>query len=303
MCPWRQNVEEIIMKTKNLGIVVFLVAIAVTMGSASAATVNVNSSMSNTAIQNAITGATAGDTINFAPGTYTGIHLTVSKALNLVGNGATLIGSGTSILTISGSGISINSFNININNTGADGITGQNVYNCNIQNNNITNGDDGINIFKQYGNLTINNNRITNMNDARDGISLVNCVSQETSTSTTITNNVVNGMDYGIFIGGHFRGTISGNTLTNIGTTGMELTIKQGVGNLYANITYNNVTTAGTGMSFGTNTYYLYLHNNIISSTGDSIAKSSDYYVDNPDNIDVDGNTCNNNVADLTSNG
>ena len=291
------------MKTKNLGIVVFLVAIAVTMGSASAATVNVDSSMSNTAIQNYITGATAGDTINFAPGTYTGIHLTVSKALNLVGNGATLIGSGTSILTISGSGISINSFNININNTGADGITGQNVYNCNIQNNNITNGDDGINIFKQYGNLTINNNRVTNMNDARDGISLVNCVSQETSTSTTVTNNVIDGMDYGIFIGGHFRGTISGNTLTNIGTTGMELTIKQGVGNLYANITYNNVTTAGTGMSFGTNTYYLYLHNNTISSTGDSIAKSSDYYVDNDLNIDVGGNTCNNAVADLTTNG
>ena len=271
------------MKTKNLGIVVFLVAIAVTMGSASAATVNVNSGMTNTQIQTAITNAAAGDTINFASGTYNGIYLTVNKALNLVGNGATLVGSGTSILTITGTtGWLNNGFNININNPSADGITGQNVYSCSIQNNNITNGDDGINIYKQYGNITINNNRVTSMNDARDGISLVNCVSQ-TSTSTSVTNNVVDGMDYGIFIGGYFRGLISNNNLTNIGTTGMTITGKNAAttGNLYANITNNYITSTGVGISMeNPDVIYLNLTGNTVSSGSASLFKGTYYNLD-----------------------
>ena len=302
------NVEEIIMKTKNLGILVFLVAIAVTMGSASAATVNVNSGMTPAQIQGNISAATAGDTINFASGTYNGISLTINKALNLVGNGATIVGNGSSVFIITGTtGVSINGFNININNPSADGITGSNVYSCSIQNNNITNGDDGINIFKQYGGLTINNNRVTNMNAARDGISLVNCVSS-TSTSTSITNNVVDGLNYGIFVGGYFRGLISGNTLNNIGLTGMNITGKNAAttGNLYANITNNDITSTGVGISMeNPDVVYLNLTGNTVSSGSDSLLKG--YYYTRDANIQLTnsltGNTYDNLWDPLTTNG
>lgn len=235
------------MKTKKLGIVVFLVALACMMGPASAATVDVNSGMSNADIQGYINNATPGDTINFASGTYNNISLTINKALNMVGNGATILGNGSSVFTITGAnGLTINGFNININSTtGGDGITGKNVFNCVIENNDISHGDDAINIFQSYKNLTIQNNNVNNMNSGRDGISLVNhnATNIETTTSTKILNNNLHSVSYGIFLGGNFQGTVSGNVIT--GTTyGMNITGKatatQGI--LNANITYNTLT-------------------------------------------------------------
>lgn len=285
------------MKINKVGLVVFLVAVAFTMGSVSAT--DVNSGMTNTQIQNAIDTDTSG-TINFAAGDYTGIHLIINKTLSLVGNGANLIGSGTSILTISGtSGVSINGFNININNTGADGITGYNVYNCSIQNNNITNGDDGINIYKLYENLTISNNQITNMNDARDGISLVNhatSIDMSTFTPSTITNNVITGLQYGIFLGGNFKGTVSNNNIT--GTTyGMNITGKNAATNgaLNATIGYNTIT--GIAME-SPNVLYLNLNHNTINqlnTTGYSVLTSSNFARNStlPGTITVKYNTFN----------
>jgi len=286
------------MKTKNLGIVVFLVALACMMGPASAATVNVDSSMSNTDIQNAITGATAGDTINFAPGTYNGISLTINKALNMVGNGATIIGNGSSVFTITGAtGLTINGFNININSTtGGDGITGKNVYNCVIENNAITHGDDAINIFQSYRNLTIQNNNVSDMNNGRDGVSLVNhnATNIETSTSTRILNNNLASVGYGIFLGGNFQGTISGNTITGA-NCGMNITGKatatQGI--LNANITYNTI--PGISMECPQIQSLTLSHNTInqLGNTGYSLLTNTNYGVNGVDNIYVTYNTFN----------
>lgn len=273
------------MKVNKLGIVVFLVTMSLMMGSASAVTTyNVNPTMSNAQIQSIIdNNAVSGDTINFLPGTYNGIALTINKGLNMEGNGATVVGSGTSIFTITGSsGASIKSFNININDTGADGITGSSVYNCVIENNTITNGDDGVNIFMQYGNLTINNNTITDMDAGRDGISLVNhnsLANLDSIVASTITNNKIYNVEYGMFIGGNFKGDITGNDITGT-TAGMNITGKKAATNgiLSASILNNNI--EGIAMECP-NVQYLSLDNNAISqlgSTGYSIL-TNDYFV------------------------
>ena len=267
------------MKTKNLGVVVFLVALACMMGPASAATVNVDPSMSNTAIQNDITGATAGDTINFAPGTYNGISLTITKALNMVGNGANLVGSGSSIMTISSTtGLNITGFNININSNSANGITGSSVVSCNIKNNTITNGGDAINIFSMYKDLTVDNNTITTMTTKHgDAISLVNHdANLETATTSRVTNNVIDNAIYGIFLGGNFNGTVSGNTITNT-QIGMNITGKHNasLGQLNASIVNNVI--SGIAME-APHIMYLNLSGNTINglgSTGYSILNTT----------------------------
>ena len=171
------------MKFNITSILALLVVLSVLVGPVSAATTwNVTSDNSTSDIQGVINNAAAGDTINFttSAGTIyngtTGISLRVDRTLTLLGNGVTLIGNGSSIFNITDtSGVTIRDFIIDINSTsGGDGITGSNVNNCVIENNVITNGDDGINIFMQYNGLTIRNNTITNMTTGRDGISLVN---------------------------------------------------------------------------------------------------------------------------------
>ena len=285
------------MKINKVGLVVFLVAVSLTMGSASAATIEVDPSMGNTGIQNAITGATAGDTIFFDPGTYTGISLTISKSLNMEGNGATLVGSGNKIMTITGTtGLNITDFNININSNATSGIYGSNVISCRIENNNITNGGDAINIFQLYKDLTINNNHITNMvNSHGDAISLVNHdANLETATTTRVTNNVIDNAIYGIFLGGNFNGTVSGNSITNT-QYGMNITGKHtaDLGSLNAVISNNNVT--GIAME-NPNVVYLNMNNNIIgqlSTSGYSVLTNSYFAKNSTGTISVTNNVFN----------
>ena len=254
-----------------MALLMALMVVALAIGPASAATVPVNSSMSNTAIQTAITNANSGDTIYFEPGTYNGISLSTSKALNFVGNEVELIGDGTNpVFTISSSnGVSITGFTINVN-AFKNAITGSNVYNCNIENNTIENGGEGINIYQSYQNLTIKNNTINNMSTHYgDGISLVNCGTPETTTSTKITNNIVSNINYGIFLGGYFTGTVSGNTISNSAIAGMNITGKHSptTGSLNANITDNTI--PGMAME-NPNVICLYLNNNTIGQVGSS---------------------------------
>lgn len=268
----------------KIGIMVFLVAICALMGPASAATVSIPAGSSNTDIQTAINGASSGDTISFASGTYTGISLTINKNLNMLGNGANLVGSGSSIMNIAGtSGVTINGFNININSVSGDGITGSSVTNCIIDNNNITNGGDAINIFSMYKNLTITHNTITNMvSNYGDAISLVNHdLNLETTTQTNVSDNVIDNAIFGIFLGGNFNGTVSGNTITNT-QVGMNLTGKHNasLGSLNANIVNNVI--SGISME-APNIVYLNLSSNNITqlgSTGYSILINQYYHKD-----------------------
>lgn len=259
------------MNINKYGIVVFLIVLAVLVGPVSAVNWNVNNTSD---IQGTINGASEGDTINFTSDTgdtYTGFAVSVTKNnLNFFGNGVTLVGGGSSIFKITNrTGLTIKDFIININNDTADGITGNNVYNCTIENNVITNGDDGINIYQRYAGLTIRNNTINNVD--RDGISLVNhdnltVTSFNALDPTIIEDNVIENVVYGIFLGGNFKGDITGNTIGG-STAGLTITGKptSGNGKLDAYIADNNI--AGIAMECP-EVLSLLLYNNAISQLG-----------------------------------
>lgn len=254
-------------------IFVMLVSLSLLVGPASA--VDLDASMTNQQRQEAINNADPTDyTVNFLTSqgtTYSNVSLTAPKDnVEWIGNGVTLVGGGRSIFTITNrTGLTIKDFIININNDTADGITGNNVYNCTIENNVITNGDDGINIYQRYAGLTIRNNTINNVD--RDGISLVNH-DNLTNTSfnaldpTTIEDNNIQNVVYGIFLGGNFKGDITGNTIGGT-TAGLTITGKPTSvnGKLDAYIADNNI--AGIAMECH-EVLSLTLFNNAISQLG-----------------------------------
>lgn len=293
------------MQKNKLSVLVLLLVLVVAVGPVSAAPVNVNSNMTNAQIQNAINGANSGDTINFAAGTYNGICLNIAKRLNLVGNGAVLNGNGSSVMTISNTnGVQITGFVINIGNTGANGITGSNISSAVIQNNTLKNGGDAINIFMTYNNLTINNNTINNMStNYGDGISLVNHatgLNMDTFNPSTITNNQISNITCGIFLGGNFKGTVSGNTITNSATTGMNITGKKAAtnGKLIANITGNTISGTPIGIEMEhPSVISLLLDSNTIGGTSSSIQTNSYFAYPATHTITV----TNNNLVNIVS--
>jgi hypothetical protein len=80
-----------------------------------------------------------------------------------------------------------------------------------------------------------------------DGISLSNHnTNKETDTYTTVTNNIVDANNVGIFLGGNFQGIVSSNSLINSQVAAMNITGKKSAtsGSLNASITDNNMTGA-----------------------------------------------------------
>jgi len=337
------------MKVNKIGILVLLMAMAMVIGPVSAATYEVDPSMSNSEIQNVINNAESGSTIYFDEGTYTDISLNINKPLTLANypgdavtlngdistsavfnvyntagvaiRGFTINGSSvrdyinlnnvnnslitnnvfnnaenytTAIYDVSGYGNNITNNVINMFGWGYNtGIAGSYMYNTIIKGNTLLNGGDAMNIYQEYRGLTIDNNTINHMADHHgDGISIVNCGTPETTTSTSITNNKINDTLYGIFSGGYFRGTISGNTISDISTTGIDMVKKQGVGSLYANITGNNITETPTAIELGLNVPNLLLDNNILNGTS-SINTITGFTYPTPHNITVTYNYLN----------
>ena len=99
----------------------------------SAATIyTVDSSMTNAQIQAKIDGASSGDTISFAAGTYKDIKLRINKTINLVGDGAVINSvneSNTIIFNITSSGndasgTTVQGFEFNLLNSSSGSSTG-----------------------------------------------------------------------------------------------------------------------------------------------------------------------------------
>lgn len=186
--------------------------------------------------------------------------LTIHGNVTLYGNGATLVGSGNNIFDIAGaSNFTITGFNIITNSTKA-AFYGANVEDATICYNNITGGKDGINIMQTYKNINITGNRIVGV--TRDAISLVDHETDgvadfnfTTWGCSIISNNVIigapdYGTEYGMFIGGNFKGRITGNTITGV-ATGMEFAGKKAKtnGKLCAVFDNNNITDVGYGIN------------------------------------------------------
>lgn len=208
---------------------------------------NINANIAN--------GTYTGYEFVFASGTYNNFAMVTGNNNKFTGNGATIIGSTDNLFTVAGSSnIIITGFNMQVA-TGKAAVYGANVFNADITNNNITGGKDGINIMQTYDDITISGNTITGF--TRDGISLVDhrtFADLSSKSNSVISNNVITGIssddtEVGMFIGGNFKGTISGNVITNV-DTGVDFSGKKAItnGRLYVNFDNNNISDVYTGI-------------------------------------------------------
>ena len=217
---------------------------------------------------------------NFASQVYNNFAMVTGTNNSFIGNGATIIGSTDNLFTVAGSNnIVITGFNMNVA-TGKAAIYGANVFNAEITNNNITGGKDGINIMQTHDNITISGNTITNF--TRDGISLVDHrnLSDDDWTNrgnSVISNNVITGIsiastEVGMFFGGNFKGTISGNNITDC-YYGMQFSGKKlaSNGRLNVIISYNRIIGSQVGIDMNNpGVDYLNIHHNTISTVNNT---------------------------------
>ena len=168
-------------------------------GSASAATINVDNSTVN-AISNAVSLASAGDTLNLSAGTYYEHDITIDKNLTITGPVTT--GEPTAVIDAQqqgrifykNSGVTVNLQYLTI--TNGTGNYGGGIYNyggtCTITNCTITNGTGnyGGGIYNYGGTCTITNCTITQniASDGGGGIENEQCI--RTITNCTITQNI-----------------------------------------------------------------------------------------------------------------
>lgn len=231
----------------KLGTLVLLMALAIVSTGAmaepvSAASTNVNSSMNSSQIQSIIDSAGIGDTINFLTGTYNNISLSINKALNLVGNGATLISNGINavISATNTNGVNITGFNINGNGS-AYGINFTNVNNSAIVANNVSNTSKfGINVadtgnLTSYNNVSIDGNVLTN---TTGGISASGAGINVTRNYIDMYNSNGNG------IGGSWYSVLIQNNVILNGGAGLSTTS-------YQNLTVNNNTIVNMTRNYG----------------------------------------------------
>lgn len=224
-------------------------------------------------------GLSAMTVINFAPGTYRGTTITVQSNTIYNGNGATIYGTGSNDVFVvdNAHDFIITGFNIIVNSTSNIAIHGANVENATIYNNNITGGKDGINIKQTYENINITGNRIDGV--VRDAISLVDHETDGSNgfdfsswASSTISNNIITGSSqYGMFLGGNFKGTISNNVIDVTGV-GIEFAGKKAStnGKLNATLYNNTISNCNRGINmFHPNVQYLYLDLMVFDNLGD----------------------------------
>ena len=223
-------------------------------------------------------------------GTYTNFAMVTGNNNKFTGNGAIINGSTDNLFTVAGSNnIVITGFNMNVA-TGQAALDGANVFNAEITNNNISGGKDGINIMQTHDNITISGNTITGF--TRDGISLVdhrtlNDTEWANRGNSVISNNVITGIsiastEVGMFFGGNFKGTITGNNITDC-YYGMQFSGKKlaSNGRLNAVISYNRIIGSQVGIDMNNpGVDYLNIHHNTIST-----ANNTGYVITNNTNF------------------
>ena len=168
---------------------------------------------------------------NFNNENYYNFAIKVGNNSVLNGNGAKIYGNHSTVFDIANTqGVTITGFNIFVSDPAQNGIAGNFVYNANIYNNTIQDGDDGINIYRDWNNVYVYNNTIKNMK--RDGISFANPTHTDLSTlnGAYIHDNTVYDSTYGIFVGGNFNGEIYNNNLYQV-KIGMQFAGKPQAGN------------------------------------------------------------------------
>ena len=239
----------------------------------------VNSNMNSSEINDAIdyVSSNGGGTVTFATGTYNNMALTLKNNTALVAEeNVFLLGNGVNhVIEVQNvENFTITGFSIDVNyvsgsNYNVTGIHGSFATNGLIYGNTIYDGFDGININKKYDNLTIENNEIYAM--TRDGVSLANPQNNDnynTIIGANIINNRIRTSNFGIFIGGTFKGNISNNNI-RYSHCGIQFLGKpyNNTGHLITNISGNSIVSVTTGIQlFNPDVIYLNVTSNEIET-------------------------------------
>jgi len=274
----------------------------------SAASTNINSTMTNSEIQNVLDNAASGDTINFLGQLYTNIQLAINKTLNIVTHVGTVLSgpsssgsavflingskaSGTQIsgfnITGSGSGILVNSTsNVNISKCNISASDGSAVIinkssGTNIKNSNITNSITGISISNsektKITGITVKNNK-------KDGVDVKN------SASTTINHTKITGnAERGVKISNSNSTVVNGSTLTGNGNKAGESSDEGAVyvkNSRSVKITYNTINDNSQGVTVTDSDNVAITNNTINNNYGEGILLNGTLL----ENISVKGN-------------
>lgn len=248
-------------------------------------------------------GTYTGYQFNFEAGTYNNFTMNTGNNNKFVGNGANIISGGDNLFKVTGSSnIVITGFNMT-NAAGKAAVYGANVVNFTISENVINGGKDGINIFRSYENVTIEDNTIYQV--SRDAISLANPFNSNIANigESYIRNNVIysgssNIMEFGIFVGGTFKGTISGNNISNVDCAMQFAGKPTGTqGHLIANITNNIISNVSRGIDmFHPDVMSLLVDGNSITATDYSF-NTNDNFTSEINSIKVINNVINGHVS------
>lgn len=259
------------MKNKILmGSVLMLLLFACASSSAWAYDVN-----DTATAQSTISNATSNAVISFDPsGNYSDFTVTVpstAENLTLNGNGATVYGNGNNHIFIIDNAVGFSIYNFTIIANAQNGIRGNNTVGVTISNCTIADGSAGVNLFGASSDVTIVGNTITNMTVGNgNGISLVHHSSLGDLSSlspSTIANNTISDVNFGMFIGGNFLGTIDSNIITDVSNYGIQFVGRMATTNgiVNATITGNTINSSNIGIAFDTPNYaYLNLDDNTI---------------------------------------
>lgn len=257
------------MKTKILiGSALMLLLFACASGSVFAYDVN-----DTATAQSTISNATSNSVVSFDPnGNYSGFTVNVpstAQNLTLNGNGATVSGDGINHIFVINNAVGFSLYNFNIIANSQNGIRGNNTVGFTMSNCTISDGSAGVNLFGASSGFTIVGNTITNMTVGNgNGISLVHhsTLSNLSSLSpSTIANNTISDVNYGMFIGGNFLGTIDNNDITDASIAGIQFAGKMASTNGKVNVTISNnfINSTGIGLDLLTpNFLYLNLNSN-----------------------------------------
>lgn len=232
--------------------------------------------------QSTISNVGSNTVVSFDPnGNYSDFTVTVpstAENVTLNGNGATVYGNGNNHIFIINNAVGFSIYNFTIIANSQNGIRGNNTVGTTISNCTISDGSAGVNLFGASSDVTIVGNTITNMTVGNgNGISLVHHSSLGDLSSlspSTIANNTISDVNFGMFIGGNFLGTIDSNIITDVSNYGIQFVGRMATTNgiVNATITGNTINSSNIGIAFDTPNYaYLNLDDNTIQGDNSAV--------------------------------
>ncbi|RNI13703.1 PGF-pre-PGF domain-containing protein [Methanohalophilus sp. RSK] len=268
--------------------VLSLLTIATHPAAAAIITVDDGGDQNHTAIQDAITAASAGDTIRVYPGTYNE-NVEVNKQLNITStDGAavtnvTAVSSSDSVFFVTADDVTINGFNV----SGATSVYNSGIFLSSSSNNTLTNNTASSNYRGIYLDISSNNTLTGNTASSNYRGIYLDISSNNTLTGNTASNNT----DDGIYIYSSNNNTLTGNTVSDNSDEGIYLS------------TSSNNTLTGNMVSDNTdNGIYIYSSIFLPSSSNDNTLTSNTVSNNTDNGIYLSGSSNNTLISNTMSN-